>query len=275
LNRAATRCKWSPNEDKFAVASSACVVSVCYFEQDNDWWVSKHVKKHDSTVLDVAWHPNNVLLATASSDGQCRVVSAFVKGVDTKDAVGSGTAFGSKLPFATVCKEIQVGSWVHTVKWSPSGNRLAFATHDSTLHVLECATENHVLNSTKYQHLSLVDLLFLNENSIVGVGHDYNPLLFQAGAGGFTFRAKLDVKTGGAKTNVSNLQKFKDMDKKGQADGAGETQIETKHLNCITVVLPFAGNADNVRQFSTSALDGQIAVWDVPTIEKTIQGLKV
>merc|ERR1712137_1257334 len=70
INRAATDVKWSPNEDKFVVASGAKTVSVCYFEKDNDWWVSKHIKKHNSTVLKVDWHPNNVLLATASADNQ-------------------------------------------------------------------------------------------------------------------------------------------------------------------------------------------------------------
>ena len=48
--------KWSPKENKFAVASGAKVVSVCYFEEDNDWWVSKHIKKHKSTVLFVDWY---------------------------------------------------------------------------------------------------------------------------------------------------------------------------------------------------------------------------
>jgi actin related protein 2/3 complex subunit 1A/1B len=117
INRAATRCAWSPSEDKFAVACGERLVSICYFEQENDWWVSKHLKKHESTVTDIAWHPNSVLIATASTDGYCRVMSAFTKGVDTKEAVGAGTAFGSKLPFGTVCKEINVGAWVQTVTW--------------------------------------------------------------------------------------------------------------------------------------------------------------
>lgn len=70
------------SENKFAVASAAKCVSVCYFEEENDWWVSKHIKKHKSTVLDLDWHPNNCLLATASSDFKCRVFSAYLKGVD-------------------------------------------------------------------------------------------------------------------------------------------------------------------------------------------------
>jgi len=45
LNRAATCVRWSPLENKFAVGSGARMVSVCYFEQENDWWISKQIKK--------------------------------------------------------------------------------------------------------------------------------------------------------------------------------------------------------------------------------------
>ena len=39
-------------ETKFAVGSGARLIAVCYFEVDNDWWVSKHIKKPiRSTVL--------------------------------------------------------------------------------------------------------------------------------------------------------------------------------------------------------------------------------
>lgn len=52
INRAATCIKWSPNEDKFAVGSGSRLISICYFDEENDWWVSKHIKKPiRSTVL--------------------------------------------------------------------------------------------------------------------------------------------------------------------------------------------------------------------------------
>ena len=34
INRAATYVRWSPNEDKFAVASGARLISICYFEKE-------------------------------------------------------------------------------------------------------------------------------------------------------------------------------------------------------------------------------------------------
>ena len=50
---------------------------------ENNWWVSKLIKKkHESTVTAVAWHPSNVIIATASTDSKCRVFTAQVKGVD-------------------------------------------------------------------------------------------------------------------------------------------------------------------------------------------------
>merc|ERR1711936_852986 len=45
INRAATCVRWSPDENKFAVGSGAKIISVCYYEKDNDWWVAKHIKK--------------------------------------------------------------------------------------------------------------------------------------------------------------------------------------------------------------------------------------
>jgi len=123
INRAATHVKWSPDENKFAVASGAKCVSVCYFEEDNDWWVSKHIKKHKSTVLKIDWHPSSALIATAGTDFKARVFSAFIKGVD-KGA--PNTPFGSKLPFGEPLAEVDCEGWVQSIKWSPSGNLLAW-----------------------------------------------------------------------------------------------------------------------------------------------------
>ncbi len=85
INRAATYVRWSPNEDKFAVASGACLISVCYFEQEHNWWVSKHIKKPiRSTVLSIEWHPGNILLVAGSADMRARVFSGWIKGIDEK-----------------------------------------------------------------------------------------------------------------------------------------------------------------------------------------------
>lgn len=109
INRAATFVRWSPNENKFAVASGARVIAICYFDEEHNWWTSKHLKKPiRSTVLSLDWHPNNTLLASGSADFKVSVegffrtkkiysycypdisilkacvISAFIKGVDKR-----------------------------------------------------------------------------------------------------------------------------------------------------------------------------------------------
>lgn len=179
LDRGATCVAWSPKEDKFAVGSAAKAVAVCYFESENNWWVSKHIKENmNSTITCLDWHPNNVLLAAGGTDNVTRVFSAFVRGLDKREDFANGTAFGDKLPFATLLAEFPVSSWVHAIRWSPSGNQLAWATHDSYVYFLECATKNHSLQALKYSFLPFRDLLFIDENRLVAVGHDCAPLLF-------------------------------------------------------------------------------------------------
>ncbi|KAH1239473.1 Actin-related protein 2/3 complex subunit 1A [Glycine max] len=124
LNRAALCVEWSPKENKFAVGSGAKTVCICYYEQENNWWVSKLIRKrHDSSVTSVSWHPDNILLATTSTDGKCRVFSTFIKGVDAKDSK-KGTSSDSKFGELIVQLDLS-SSWTFGVKWSPSGNTLA------------------------------------------------------------------------------------------------------------------------------------------------------
>lgn len=76
----------------------AKLISVCYFEEQNDWWVSKHVKKPiRSTVTSIDWHPNNILLACGSTDFRARIFSAYIKEVDKKNKEEGNTSWGGKI----------------------------------------------------------------------------------------------------------------------------------------------------------------------------------
>lgn len=81
LSKAATCVRWSPSEKKFAIGSAAKAVCICYYEQESHWWASKLIRRqHDSSILAVSWHPDSILLATASSDSKCRVFSTALPG---------------------------------------------------------------------------------------------------------------------------------------------------------------------------------------------------
>lgn len=253
ISRAATFVRWSPCETKFAVGSGDRVIAVCYFEEENDWWVSKHLKKPiRSTITSVAWHPNSVLLAAGSTDAHARVFSAFIKGVDQRP---EPSAWGERLPFNTVCGEYLNNSagWVHSVAFSPSGDSLAYAAHDSSITVVypsapEQPPKAVVTISTPM--LPFKSLLWTSEDEIIAAGYDCQAFRFQGGESGWQLVGPLEAKgrPGSEHREESALNMFKQMDLKGKIQK--DAQLETVHQNTITQLRPYKSAGGKVTQFT-------------------------
>ena len=254
ISRAATFVRWSPSETKFAVGSGDRVIAVCYFEEENDWWVSKHLKKPiRSTITSVAWHPNSVLLAAGSTDAHARVFSGFIKGVDQKP---DPSVWGERLPFNTVCGEFLNNSagWVHSVAFSPSGDSLAFAAHDSSITVVYPTGPDQpprAVLTISTQLLPFKSLLWSAEDEIIAAGYDCEAFRFQGGEGGWRLVGPIESKaraSGGAQREESALNMFRQMDLKGKAKD--DTQLKTVHQNTVTTIRPYTESAGRVSQFS-------------------------
>ncbi|KAJ5235924.1 hypothetical protein N7489_006015 [Penicillium chrysogenum] len=227
INRAATFVRWSPSEQKFAVGSGARVIAVCYFEEENDWWISKHLKKPiRSTITTLAWHPNSVLLAAGSTDSHARVFSSFIKGIDTRP---EPSAWGERLPFNTICGEYlnDTAGWIQGVAFSPSGSALAFTGHDSSVTV------------------------------------DCEPFRFCGDENGWQLAGSLENKAGevrGAREE-SALNMFRQMDLKGQAQA--DTKLKSTHQNTVHTIRAHEEANGVVSSFSTSGVDGRVVIWNV------------
>ncbi|KAL0443787.1 UNVERIFIED_CONTAM: Actin-related protein 2/3 complex subunitB [Sesamum latifolium] len=244
LNRAALCVQWSPKENKFAVGSGAKTVCVCYYEQENNWWVSKVIrKKHDSSVTSVAWHPNNILLATTSTDGKCRVFSTFIKGVDVKNSASasSDSKFGEQIMQLDLSY-----SWAFGMKWSPSGNMLAYVGHNSMIYFVDDVGPSPSAQSVSFRDLPLRDVGFVHsERMAIGVGFDCNPMVFTADRRGlWSFLRFLDEKiTSSSAKSGSQLSgkfgKFYGQSKYGSNDTNETSQTHGRaHENCITNIVP-------------------------------------
>ncbi|KJE96070.1 hypothetical protein CAOG_06443 [Capsaspora owczarzaki ATCC 30864] len=271
INRAATFVRWSPKEDKFAVASGARLISICYFEAEHDWWVSKHIKKPiRSTVLTLDWHPNNVLLAAGSSDFKTRIFFAGIKGVDEKP---QPTPWGGKNAFGDCVRELShgPGGWVHSVAFSPSGNRLAWVSHNSSISVVEAGDATEPKTVT-FSTLPYVTLLWASENSIITAGFEYYPALWDVSSGTPKFVNKLDHAVKKAAVEGNAMSKFRNLDTR--ATEGEETALDTVHQNPITQLSLFAGTKDRVTKFTTTGSDGRLVNWDVKALESAISGLK-
>lgn len=274
INRAATCVRWAPLEAKFAVGSGAKLVSVCYFDKDNDFWVSKQIKKPiRSTVTCLDWHPNNVLLACGSTDFKTRVYSTYVKEIEEKPGPSN---WGNKMPFGNLMAEFSTGGggWVHSVSFSGNGDRLAWVGHDSSVTIVDAAN-NQQLTTVKTEFLPFKAVTWITDNSVVVAGFDCCPMLFALSGNALKFVSKLDSagdkQQQGAK--VSAMARFKALDSK--AEEGTETNLATLHQNTITTLVIHSGTKTKCTKFATSGIDGQLIVWDVKSLESGIAGLRI
>lgn len=152
------------------------------------------------------------------------------------------SVWGEKLPFNTVCGEFDspYGGWVHDVAFSPSGDCLAFASHDSSVTVVYPSGPEQApqaLYRIEPVGLPFVTLTFVGEGALVAAGHSCQPIMLEGTVGeGWAETRSLDEpdkrKAGGGGSGTSTpglvgrlnnsqaFQAFRAADSKGVAAGA-------------------------------------------------------
>lgn len=271
INRAATCVKWSPMENKFAVGSGARLISICYFEKENNWWVSKHIKKPiRSTITALDWHPNNILLVAGSADFKVRVFSAYIK--DIEDQPGPN-AWGSKLPLGQLLAEFpnspSGGGWVHGVSFSADGSKIAWVGNDSSINVAD-ATKGKSVIKLKTEYLPFLDCIWITNESLVVVGHSCIPLLYSHNGDELKFEMKLDNTQRKESGGLSAMKKFQSLDRQARIE-TSDTLLDSIHQNAITCIRSYKGTKADMKKFSTSGLDGQLVIWEVESLERGLE----
>ncbi|KAI9628239.1 hypothetical protein H4Q26_018151 [Puccinia striiformis f. sp. tritici PST-130] len=136
--------------------SGARAIAVCQYDEIELVGCQTSQETIKITVLSIAWHPNSVLLAAGSADATCRVLSAYIKGVDSKP---TATVWGERIPFNTICGDFlrSSGGWVHDwARYSPPWD-----------------------SCYQLPSLPFISLSFTSEDSFVAAGHDCQPMVFQ------------------------------------------------------------------------------------------------
>lgn len=286
INRAAICVRWSPFENKFAVGSGARSIAICYFEQEHNWWVSKHIKKPiRSTVTSLDWHPNNALIACGSSDFKTRIFSAAAKAAG--DEKPGETPWGTDYKFGNLLYEAGCGGggWVHSVSFSSDGNRLAWSGHDSSITIADASSGTPVVRSLRHSFLPFTSLEWVGRNSLLCVGHDYYPILFTVNNNGLDFTAALDTNLsdniGGAgekpaSSTQNAFRKFIGNDRfKESTNVSADATITSVHQNTINELRILKGNKSNAQQVSTIGRDGLLVLWDLQTLSQKVSGLRI
>lgn len=275
INRAATCVRWSPDENKFACGSGARLISVCYFEKENDWWVSKHIKKPiRSTVTSLDWHPNNVLLVAGSTDYKVRVFSAYIKDIEPQPAA---TPWGKKMPLGQCLSEfknsLSGGGWIQSVSFSADGNKICWVGHDSAINFVDVNVGLNVVK-VKTEFLPFLACQFISPTAVVVAGHSCVPLIYSFDGTNIIFNGKLDESQKRETGGVSAMRHFQSLDRTSRLEST-DTVLDYIHQNAISWIAIYSGDKSHATKISTSGLDGQLVIWDLNTLTRSMQNLKI
>lgn len=276
INRAATRVKWSPSGKKFAVASGSRQVAVCQYDASSDWWVSKMIKKHGSTIVDLAWSPNSRFLATACMDGKARICSAWLKKLDKEESDKYESIFPKQYELGEVLAETDAAqAWVNTIAWSPDGETVAFAGQGSTVHFWSI-TGGLTVQTVHLRDLPFLCSTFLDNDTYVAAGYNYNPAVFNKGPEGFTFKGYMETgakKAASPSASSSATSKafalFQQADLKGHKLGdeaATASPTASTWTTHKATIVSLTKDENSTTGFSTAGLDGRLVQWDVTKI---------
>jgi actin related protein 2/3 complex subunit 1A/1B len=273
ISRAATSVKWSPDGKKFAATSAAKVVSVASWAVEHGFWKSKPIKKgFKSTIVSLAWCPNNKFIATGSTDFKCRVHSAYLEGIDSSEDDGFEEIWQDTNKFGACLATFDTAkAWVNTVAWAPSGFRIAFAGHGGSLHIAQLGGDSTVCD-LKTPFLPYADIEFLNDDTLVCGGWDMNPHIYHAEGDttspDWSFVGKCDAEEAvvakKATGNRAAFNKFQSMAKRGTAKTTSNKGFLTKHQNAINGISLIPGSP---AKFVTIGIDGRILFWNLKKVK--------
>lgn len=199
---------WNCRGDKWAVGGSSGHVFIGTYNVACSMWIAFSQTEeppqgrplHKASVMQVRFDPlSGRALASASADGQVIITSAYKPEVDDADT-GSGPFAGLTAEFGEILFRLKTNVWNNTIAWSPSGETLAFASHDCELHFAEfnpdlvaqaIASRGKAKPETKrvvYNGNPILNGTFINETTYVGCGYDNAPIVFKKqGDGSWAF----------------------------------------------------------------------------------------
>lgn len=241
-SRAGMCVSWSPDGQRFAVGLASKEVAVCHFDEAVRMWISKKkIGKSKASVSSLSWHPSSAYLAIGAFDRRMSVL-------DVED----GESFGQQQ------MQEDCGCWVNDVAFSPSGGTIAFVAQDSTVRFKELAKgPDGPVEVVQWRKYPFLQALFLTDDMLVAFGFDNMPVLLQKTGGAWQIVGSLD--SGPEKAVSKSKSQFGDAQAAFKNMKIGEEkETSTTHTNTITSVTRLGET-----RFSTSALDGQVIVWEL------------
>ena len=187
--------------------------------------------------------------------------------------------------FGTLLFEVESHGWVTGVSFAPGGGCVAFCSHDSTVSFVDVAAAaggagDGAVSTLRLSELPLSQLLFLQDGSLIGAGHAYDPMMFVNSGGKWAAAGTIKGKAA-AKEEASGISATRKMFQAQAATGQGDVQstaakLDSMHQNLVCGLQQFGGSFGGVAaEFTSSSLDGKIVWWTRDELTAAMKGLKL
>lgn len=216
LRRAATCVQWATDGSKFAVGGSEGIVSIGYYEAENDWWVCKHLRALDgSAVMATSWHPSGNILAVSTLARKYHLITTCLSQKGGQGPQQPTHPRPSWLPteelwcsFDQSVGVVEHKAWIHSLSFSSLGDFLAMASHDGQAHILSLATSDHQAISHP-SGLPLRHICFLDNGVVAVAGFGTTPsVMILDNNGGWKWAGDLCELAAVSRSNSSSPRSF-------------------------------------------------------------------
>lgn len=147
-------------------------------------------------------------------------------------------------------------------------------SHDASINVAD-ATEGNAVFKLRTEYLPFLSCTWVSNKSIVAAGYSCIPILYKRSDNGqLSFVAKLDASQKKESGGLSAMRMFHSLDKQARIETT-DTNLDSIHQNAITCLCIYAGGKEKAIKVSSSGSDGQLVIWDLNSLEKSIQNLKI
>lgn len=147
-------------------------------------------------------------------------------------------------------------------------------SHDASINVAD-ATKGNAVIKCRTEFLPFLSCTWVSNKTIVAAGHSCIPILFkQSDNGQLSFVAKLDASQKKESGGLSAMRMFHSLDKQARIETT-DTNLDSIHQNAITCLCIYAGGRERATKLSSSGSDGQLVIWDLNSLEKSIQNLRI
>ena len=268
LNRAATYVRWSPDGNKFAVATGSNKIRYCVWDENQKWWQSYSHSTNKPTSLNVEWMPNSMHLFGCTTERHMRYFTCDDNEATVKKTK-SKTDGKEKKKLVYELARWPAQGWVNCCTVSPGGTWLAMSSQDSYIRFIKAEDVGKKDEEcTKYDlninGLPLLSIVFLSETSLVGGGFDCQPRLFCFDGSKWEDLGLIDlpeIREASGQTQGGGLAA-----KAAMFGGKQAVKVESLHSNVIL------GLRRTQNGFSTCSNDGRLGIWPLDKIKAHFSG---